>query len=491
MNDNYLYEFFIDDVKRLLNTGSDIEALTVTENGTYSAPEGVDGYNPVTVNVASSGSIPSVSSKAVNFYDYDGTCLYAYTVEEAQALTEMPPLPERKGLICQGWNWSLEDIKVHNRAVNVGATYITDDGITRIYITLQEGRTSPMLGVCPNGTVTVDWGDSTTPDVLTGTSTSTVKWTPNHEYAKPGDYVITLTVDGSVGFAGSSSTNELSYLLRHSSNADIRNQAYQSTVQKIEMGSGVTSIGSYAFNNCYSLASIVIPDGVPWIGKSAFSTCYSLASIVIPDSVTTIGDYVFLNCYSLASIVIPDGAIIGSHAFENCSSLASIVIPDSVTSIGSHAFYNCYSLASIVIPDSVTIIGSYAFYNCYSLASIVIPDSVTIIGSYAFYNCYSLVSIVIPDGVTSIGSGAFQYCYSLTSIVIPDGVTSIGNSAFSSFYGIRYFDFTKHTAVPALSNTNAFQNIPPDCEIRVPAALYDEWIAATNWATYASYIKAV
>ena len=30
-----------------------IEPLTVTENGTYTAPSGVDGYNPVTVNVAS------------------------------------------------------------------------------------------------------------------------------------------------------------------------------------------------------------------------------------------------------------------------------------------------------------------------------------------------------------------------------------------------------------------------------------------------------
>lgn len=30
-----------------------IESLAVTENGTYTVPEGVDGYNPVTVNVAS------------------------------------------------------------------------------------------------------------------------------------------------------------------------------------------------------------------------------------------------------------------------------------------------------------------------------------------------------------------------------------------------------------------------------------------------------
>ena len=32
-----------------------IQSLEVTENGTYSAPDGVDGYSPVTVNVAASG----------------------------------------------------------------------------------------------------------------------------------------------------------------------------------------------------------------------------------------------------------------------------------------------------------------------------------------------------------------------------------------------------------------------------------------------------
>jgi hypothetical protein len=35
--------------------GGTIEPLSVTANGTYNPPEGVDGYSPVTVNVASSG----------------------------------------------------------------------------------------------------------------------------------------------------------------------------------------------------------------------------------------------------------------------------------------------------------------------------------------------------------------------------------------------------------------------------------------------------
>jgi hypothetical protein len=36
-----------------------IEPLKITKNGTYVAPEGVDGYSPVTVSVATGGgSVP-------------------------------------------------------------------------------------------------------------------------------------------------------------------------------------------------------------------------------------------------------------------------------------------------------------------------------------------------------------------------------------------------------------------------------------------------
>ena len=274
------------------------------------------------------------------------------------------------------------------------------DGNTHLWIHLEEGRTSPMLGVCPNGTVTVDWGDETEPDVLTGTDTTVVQWTPNHEYATRGDYVITLTVDGEMGFGGSVATNEHAYILRYSSAADSRNAVYQNALQKAELGNSVTSIGHYAFNSCYSLASIAIPDSVTSIGHYAFISCYSLASIAIHDSVTSIGDYAFKACYSLASIAIPD----------------------SVTSIGSNVFSTCYSLASIAIPDSVTRIGVGAFYDC---------------------------------------------------------------------FGMKFYDFTSCATVPTLVNTSAFRGIAADCEIRVPAALAEEWKAATNWSTYADHIVGV
>ena len=421
-------------------------AAAIREKGGTSDPLVYpDGFVTAIGNIQTGGSAAGTPGD-ITFYDYDGTIVTSWTLEELATKTALPDYPSHEGLICQGWNWSLADLKTTNRKMNVGAMYITDDGKTRVYIRLEEGRTSPMLGVCPNGTVTVDWGDGTTPDTLTGTSTSTVKWTPNHAYAASGDYVIKLTVDGTMGFYGSSSSNQYSAILRYSSGSDGRNIVYQNSVQKIEIGSSVTSISNYAFYTCYSLASITIPDGV-----------------------TSVRNYAFYYCRSLASITIPDG----------------------VTSIGSSVFQNCYSLASVTIPDGVTRISGFAFQNCYSLASITIPDGVTSISNYTFYTCYSLASITIPDGVTSISDYAFYYCYSLASITIPDGVTSISSSAFQNCYGVAFYDFSNHTSVPTLSNTNAFTGIPEDCQIRVPASLVDTWKAATNWSTYADHIVGV
>lgn len=282
------------------------------------------------IQAGGGGTIPAASSKDVNFYDYDGTLLYSYTLEEAQALTALPDGPAHDGLVFDRWNYSLESVKSLTMAMNIGAMYSTDDGTTRIYIHLEDGRTSPMLGICPNGTVTVDWGDDTEPDTLTGTSLTTVQWTPTHNYASPGDYVIRLTIDGEAQLYGDSREHVYAYILRYSSTADSRNRVYQNSILKVEIGVGIR---------------------------------------------------------------------IGSSAFQYCSSLSSITI---------------------------------------------------------------------PDGVTSIGAYAFQYCY-----------------------GIAYYDFTALSAVPTLSNTNAFTGIVADCEIRVPASLAEEWKAATNWATYADYIVGV
>lgn len=301
----------------------------------------------------------------INFWDYDGTLLYSWTLEELAAKTGLPPLPSHDGLICQGWNWTLADIKAEGHAVDVGAMYITDDGKTRIYIHLEEGRTSPMLGCCPNGTVTVDWGDGTTPDTLTGTSVTAVKWTPNHAYAASGDYVITLTADGTFGFYGARATNENSGLLRFASGADARNAVYQSAVEKIELGSGISALGGNCFKQLSALKAIAIPSAVSSLSDSVFYMCRSLSIAIIPSAATSTGGYLFATCYALMHIAPPKGLTDISGGFaRSCAALARAHLPSGAASIGASAFQDCAGLAALAIPGSVESIAASAFQGC-------------------------------------------------------------------------------------------------------------------------------
>lgn len=291
------------------------------------------------------------------------------------------------------------------------------DGNTHLWVSLAEGRTSPLLGVGVNGTVTVDWGDGTTPDVLTGTSVSTRQFTPNHEYANPGDYVITLIIDGEAQID--------SYSIRHvpdTSKIDYVGYGYKNRIRKAEFGNNIR-FPFQMFNDLHGLQSVVISGGVTQILERTFS--------------------------------------------------------------------NCRALKDTKIGKGVTAISQYMFYGCYGLVHVEIAESVASIGDYAFQSCYSLEGVNLPSKITSIPANSFRECNSLASIVIPKGVTSIGSFAFGNCYSMKFYDFTKHESVPAMSATNAFNGIPSDCEIRVPAALVDEWKAATNWSTYADKIVGV
>ena len=134
------------------------------------------------------------------------------------------------------------------------------------------------------------------------------------------------------------------------------------------------------------------------------------------------------------------------------------------------------------------------------LAKLVSGDSISLsaddlsgatkIRNHALYNCTALTSITIPNSVTSIGILAFYNCIGLTCITIPNSVMSNNRYAFSNCYEIQTYDFTTHTSIPTL-DTFVFDNISSTCQIKVPAALYDQWIAATNWSEWADNIVAV
>ena len=276
-------------------------------------------------SIQAGGSSAPVSSNDVTFYDYDGTVVASYTLEEAQVLTALPDAPTHDGLTFQGWNWSLADINALTRSMNIGAMYITDNGKTRLYIHIADkARSTVPLYISQtvaNG-ITIDWGDGSATETLAGTGNVNT----SHAYGVAGDFTISLEVaDGcTLGLGVGSSSYCVMGITGNSG------KVYCNMLQNVEIGSGVTSIGNYAFANCSSLSSITIPDRVTSIGNSAFYSCYSLSSITIPDGVTSIGSNAFQYCYGVAEYHLKPTTpptLSNTNVFNNIPSDCIIYVP--------------------------------------------------------------------------------------------------------------------------------------------------------------------
>ena len=209
---------------------------------------------------------------------------------------------------------------------------------------------------------------------------------------------------------------------------------------------------------CYSGkgGNVTIPTGVTSIGSYAFeSSRKSLASVIIPSSVTSIGESAFSGCKNLSKVTIEKGVTsIGASAFSGCEGLTSVKIPNSVKSIEEGAFSSCESLTSVTIPDSVTSIGKTAFYKCKNLQSVTIPDFVTSIGEMAFYGCKSLNEITIPDSVKRIGNAAFGGCDRITKASIPETLEDFKNEIFD---GCKALSFKRGLTVRQLAGSSGYE----------------------------------
>jgi len=275
-----------------------------------------------------------------------------------------------------------------------------------------------------------------------------------------------LTINGNVTSWGSylfSSCSNIENVTVAIAN-DIPSDFMSSTnVKNVNLGH-VTSLGYDAFENCYSVQTIILPDFYGSIGNYAFYNCYSLVKLIIDGEVTSMGTTsVFYGLSSLEELTvgkissIPDdfmynknnlkkvylGSVssLGLYAFQQCTGLEEVTLPDFDGAIPYYCFYDCYNLKKFTIDGNITSIDSYAFYNCQELdmRTLTIPDTVKSIGTYAFYNLKKIEKLIIPASVKSISDGAFSGCESI-SVAYYRGVNDPGSRADDVFEGCMSLD---------------------------------------------------
>lgn len=383
------------------------------------------------------GSAPAeeIKEKDVNFFDYDGTLIASYTETEAKALTTLPTPPEHSGLVFQGWNYTIEEIKTNAEMADIGALYTTDDGATRLEIVVAERRDIRVrFSQTKASGVLIDWGDGKN-ERSSGIAGQTYSL---HNYEGPGKYTITLTIDDDCNVTLGSYS---SYFICIDS---ISSNAAQNVLRKLYIGDRVVKIDNSSFKNHYALNSVSMNQGLMTLDDECFK--YS----------------------SIEFMTIPSGVeAIPYSVFAACGRLRNVSLPTSVQNLDQYSIYQCNVLKRLNLKN-VTNPQSRAVSSDNAISEIVVNADIAYIPNYFCSDCTGLERVVFLGKVKTLYSGALSGCYSLKTV-----------------------DLTHCEAVPTLQDTTTFNGVSSDLEILVPAALADEWKAATNWVNLASYIKGV
>ena len=157
--------------------------------------------------------------------------------------------------------------------------------------------------------------------------------------------------------------------------------------------------------------SLTIGSGVTTLGTYAFSDWSVATSLTLPNSVTSISDYCFTGWLLMKTLNFGTGLqTIGTSAFQNCSALTSITIPNSVTTIGLQAFYDCRAATYIQIGSAVTSIGGNAFYNAVACNEMrCLPTTPPSILVNTFTNLKSTCVIKVPAASLSAYQAAANW----------------------------------------------------------------------------------
>ena len=253
-----------------------------------------------------------------------------------------------------------------------------------------------------------------------------------------------------------------------------KEKVYSIEIPEKYEGEPVVEIGDGAFENCFYLEQIELPNSLKRIGNRAFKSCCELTSICLPENVYKIGDKAFYMCFFLETVQFQTVVSMGEDVFTECGNLTEIytslekIVVDQFLSDGSWDrdwLGNCkatiywetpvfkykkisdntieitgiteFSGKELYIPSEINgfkveSIGEEAFSNL-KFEGVKIPNGVTSVGEEAFKNCENLESISFPKEISSIGNDAFYGCNALNRIIYGGTISSWCNISFSNY----------------------------------------------------------
>lgn len=164
------------------------------------------------------------------------------------------------------------------------------------------------------------------------------------------------------------------------------------TLTKIDVPSGCTKVGSYAFDRCYSATSITIPDSVTSLDTHAFAVCDEVTAITFGNGLVTIGDSAFYKVGYMSQVVNNN----------------NLVLPDSVSTIGYNAFLDM-PITAITFGSGTTYLGDEILANTpvevmYSYATSAPQLKPSITSEGTFYRTFRYMNV--NNGTVHYPSGS-------------------------------------------------------------------------------------
>ena len=166
-----------------------------------------------------------------------------------------------------------------------------------------------------------------------------------------------------------------------------------------------------------------------------------------------------------------------------------LIIPPDTKTIRRYAFYylnNNPWVETVVcplveLPEGNKIgIGQSAFQYA-RIKKIIVPSDNTGNSTYIFANNNDLEELICKTNAYS--GNMCRDCKGLKRVIFEGDNPFLAGGSFYGCTSLELVDLSKCKVVPSLRYTDCFTNVPTTCEFRIPAALYDEWIKATNWST--------